>query len=111
MREMYRQGDVLLVPIEKLPEGAKKVRRGRRGLVLAEGEATGHAHAIVDEGASLYELVDASDVEEMRQRFLRVDQEVAVVHEEHGTVTPAPGDYEVRIQREYHPEKIRQVAD
>ena len=111
MRKPYRQGDVFLVPIDALPEGVKKLDRGERGVVLAEGEVTGHAHVIVDDGASLYELVDDGDVEEMRQRFLLVDQEVAVVHEEHGTVRPSPGAYEVRIQREYSPEEIRTVED
>lgn len=107
----YRQGDVLIIPVAELPEGTKRMRRGKRGVVLAEGEVTGHAHAILDRGASLYELVTADDVDEMRRRFLLVEQEVAVTHEEHGTVTLPPGSYEIRIQREYSPEEIRQVQD
>ena len=51
-RGLIRQGDLLLVPIAGLPEGADRVRSGR--LVLAEGEATGHAHVVDDERASLH---------------------------------------------------------
>ena len=47
---MYRQGDVLLAPIPALPVDAVSVpRKGR--IVLAEGEATGHAHAIAEPDA------------------------------------------------------------
>ncbi len=51
-RGLIRQGDLLLVPIAELPERVELVRRGR--LVLAEGEATGHAHVVDDERASLH---------------------------------------------------------
>ena len=51
-RGLIRQGDLLLVPVAGLPEGADRVRSGR--LVLAEGEATGHAHVVDDERASLH---------------------------------------------------------
>ena len=46
---MFRQGDVLLVPVrpERLPGHARPLPRDARGrLVLALGEATGHAHAV-----------------------------------------------------------------
>ena len=42
---------------------------------------------------------------------LRLPEGVEVVHEEHGTVILAPGDYRVTIQREYSPEAIRNVID
>ena len=45
-----RQGDVLLVAVEAVPDDAvEQPRQGR--LVLAEGEATGHAHAIAERDA------------------------------------------------------------
>ena len=56
-RGLLRQGDVLLVPVEGLPQGSEsrqqKVERVGGRLVLAEGEATGHAHAIEGPGAQL----------------------------------------------------------
>lgn len=111
--EIYRQGDVLLIPVSAVPDGVNKVRRDRkRGIVLAEGEATGHAHKILDRGASLYELIAPGDVEEMRRRFLHVESEVvALVHDEHATIHVPSGDYEVIGQVEYQPEALRRVAD
>lgn len=46
---MFRQGDIPLVPVpgERLPEHARPLPRDAQGrLVLALGEATGHAHAV-----------------------------------------------------------------
>ena len=51
-RGLIRQGDLLLVPVEGLDPDARRFRSGR--LVLAEGEATGHAHVVDDEHASLH---------------------------------------------------------
>lgn len=111
MNQHYRQGDILLIPIQAIPEQAKKARRKNGRLVLAEGEATGHAHAVLDRTATLYELFSPGDVAELRQRFLNVTAEVALVHDEHATIQLPPGEYEVRRQREYSPERIRQAED
>ena len=104
---MARQGDVLIVSVDTIPDGAKKVRRDRGRIVLAYGEVTGHAHAISDRRA---ELLSHRDLED---RFLRVLAEggVDLVHEEHAIITIPRGDYLVRRQVEYTPAAIRQVAD
>jgi hypothetical protein len=53
------QGDVFIVSAS-IPKGAKKVKKTKRGYVLAEGEATGHCHAVTEEiemyekGGTLY---------------------------------------------------------
>lgn len=94
---MYRQGDVLIRPVEKMPRGLKPVPRDNGRVILAYGEVTGHAHAILEEDVQLL----AADVEELEQAFLRVESECAVVHDEHDTITLPPGDYEVTRQREY----------
>src|SRR3954451_25239990 len=49
---LIRQGDLLLVPVDALPERTWNGSNGRR-IVLAEGEATGHAHVIDDVRAEL----------------------------------------------------------
>ena len=49
---MVRQGDVLLVPVDAIPEAAKPVARDHGRVVLAYGEATGHAHAISSAAAT-----------------------------------------------------------
>lgn len=103
---MFRQGDVLIIPVEQVPDGATPIARERGRLVLAHGEATGHAHVVEGPAEFL-----SSDVEEMERRFLRAESDVLVVHDEHVSVALPPGDYEVRGQREYSPEEIRRVAD
>ncbi|MGH8907319.1 MAG: hypothetical protein ACRD0K_12525 [Egibacteraceae bacterium] len=110
MEQQYRQGDVLIVATRQLPAGLVPAPRDRGRIVLAEGEATGHAHAIAERGAILYE----GDGEE---RFLEVETAVALRHEEHGAITLPPGTYRVIRQREYTPRpsggdaRWRYVAD
>jgi len=95
--QYYRQGDVALIPTTAIPEGAKPVERDGGRIVLAYGEVTGHAHAILDRGAELLATADTED------RFLSImaSSGVALVHEEHATITLPPGNYVVRRQREY----------
>jgi hypothetical protein len=101
-----RQGDILLVPVEKLPDGLKEVPREDGKIVLAEGEATGHLHMIEAPEATFF----AKDLGSPEDRYLVVAEAeaitaeaagVALTHPEHDTVTLEPGAYEVRRQREY----------
>lgn len=46
------------------------------------------------------------------RRFIEVDEEVGLLeHDEHETIQVGKGFYEVIIQREYTPERIRRVED
>jgi len=101
-----RQGDVFLESIAVLPSGLTPVPRVAGRLILAEGEATGHHHAIAEREAEL--LVD----DKAQQVYLRIMAASAhLVHEEHGTITVEPGTYKVTRQREYSPETLRNVRD
>jgi len=105
--KMYRQGDVLIVAVDELPADATELARDKRGVVLAEGEVTGHAHRIPSRHANLYRS-------ESDARFLRVmgPAPVALQHEEHTAIEISPGNYRVSIHREYQPGELpRQVAD
>jgi hypothetical protein len=105
--KLYRQGDVLLRRTHSKAKGKPVARDDRGRIVLAEGEVTGHAHAIADREA---ELLHDADTE---RRFLEVLAEggVDLLHEEHRTMTLPKGTYEVVIQREYAPEAPRNVVD
>ena len=100
---IYRQGDVLLVPVEVAPDGKKvKARRGR--LILALGEVTGHHHSVA--------VADAEMVEAAEKVYLSIMRETTLDHQEHASITLAPGTYEVVRQREYQPRELpRRVAD
>lgn len=122
---LIRQGDVLLIPVDPdVVEGAAPGSRrvldridGR--LVLAEGEATGHAHAIVDGHVRLEEQEFGELREVWRNRWawsgsrtvLIVEGSPATLqHEEHGHLAVPPGGYLVRRQREYVPRAGREAG-
>ena len=101
---MFRQGDVLLIPVAAIPPRAKAVEAEGGRIVLAYGEATGHAHAIAAPGARLFS--------EGTNRFLEVSAGGATLaHEEHAAIPLPAGAYRVILQREYSPEENRPVAD
>lgn len=99
-REIFRQGDILF---EKLSKGTDvKLVEGRAKLtsrVIAEGEATGHAHRVTGK-ADLY-----GRAWEPGPSMLVATEEVDVVHDEHATVKLGPGTYRITRQREYDPER------
>ena len=104
---MWRQGDVLIVPANKLPAKLEPIERENGRVVLAHGELTGHAHAIADKRATLFRDPKLNAV------FLNVsgDASVTLDHDEHDTISLPPGNYQVIRQVEYTPEALRQVAD
>jgi hypothetical protein len=115
---MFRQGDVLIIPLTPVnPEwphvvGLRPVPRDEGRVVLAYGEVTGHAHAILDAEVELWET-EGRETAAAADRFLRVGSAGAtVVHEEHGEIKLPPGDYAVRLQTTFDPtndeEQLRQ---
>ena len=104
--ETIRQGDVLLIKCNEPVDlsKAQQVKPSQGFHILAEGEATGHAHRVAQAMVMLW-AVDAAT------RFLEVQGKTQVQHEEHGKLDLDPGFYQVVRQREYSPERIRNVAD
>ena len=80
---MIRQGDVLLELVSAIPSDATKIPLDKsRGLVLAEGEATGHAHRIPRRYASGKAAAYRTETD---ARYMRVTAPVPLRHEEHKT--------------------------
>ena len=105
----YRQGDVLLLEMDHqlllpidVPAAEEDSRRGGV-LVLARGEATGHAHVVAD---PLAQVLRADG-----HRLVVLPNEALVVHEEHAALRLPAATYEVRIQREYSESENINVAD
>jgi hypothetical protein len=100
IKGQHRHGDVALNPVSA--EDREPLERGR--IVLALGEATGHAHVLT--GDVVMWSVEG-------QRYVKVGaQGATLTHEEHGVQTVAPGTYEVIIQREWSLEgEWQQVID
>jgi hypothetical protein len=111
---LIRQGDVLLVPVGSVPGGQGEMVSGRRAErhVLAEGEATGHAHVVSGSGLELVEWERPRRwAAPERRRYLVVEAEATLVHQEHLPLVVPAGVYEVRRQREYRPQRAVWVAD
>ncbi|GAA1992307.1 hypothetical protein GCM10009838_65050 [Catenulispora subtropica] len=98
------------VPEEMRASGPKR-RAPREPMVLALGESTGHAHAVLashDDG-DFYPAPTESE-----PAFLFLPRGGKVVHEEHGTIPLPEGWFRVVRQREYEPAALRSfrvVAD
>lgn len=108
--ELKRQGDVLFIRRNKLPAGDAKKREDG---AVAYGEVTGHSHRLADiETAEVLEIGGGVFVRVADDGVsIEGDPGATFVHEEHGPISLAPGNYEIRIQREYSPEAIRNVVD
>ncbi|MFJ4776560.1 hypothetical protein [Streptomyces sp. NPDC088762] len=108
---MYRQGDVLIAPIDeselppRVEDAPGEPRDGRGRMVLALGEVTGHAHAVLGPGRLLREPGTFGPL------LLHLPDGGRVVHEEHAAIPLPKGWYRVVRQREYVPGSVRLVAD
>lgn len=102
MNKFYRQGDIGILEINDIPNEAQKVNV-KGDIILAGGEVTGHAHRIVNKNISMYLLNNL--------RYLKILDTVKLLHEEHAEITLPIGNYQIIRQREYTPEKIRNVTD
>jgi hypothetical protein len=102
--KQIRQGDVLVTPIATIPASAKPTKAKRR-VVLAEGEVTGHMHAIDFKASQMHVFTDGPEL------YLRVKTPVVLTHQEHAPVTIEPGDYMVKRQVEVWLDEVRKVAD
>lgn len=114
---IYRQGDVMLIRVDSIPDTATDQTPDDR-IVLAYGEVTGHAHAVYPEVM----VIDGAPVKKLpakiwdagAERFLQVLEKTALKHEEHSAIELEPGAYKVIRQREYTDETERMerlVAD
>lgn len=103
----FRQGDVLLVKIEALPEGLTDITPKKGRVVLQHGEATGHAHAFYDERVQVF----ARDAKAARPEYLRVVKTARLKHEEHSPASLSPGLYRLPTQVEHTDEDEPRVVE
>ena len=103
----YQQGDVIIERISSIPSSAEvKKPNHSRGIVLADGEISGHLHLIED--------VDTVTMfEDGNQKYLKIDEPTSISHDEHKTIGLAEGEYVIRIVQEYDhfAEEAREVRD
>ncbi len=123
INQTARQGDVVLVRIDKLPEGLIASERDKHGrIVLAHGERSGHGHAIRDKSVCSFRLAttgeDPSGVSGGVDYIEVGGSGATLAHEytsgqkaEHDAIDLPPGVYKVALQREYTPLAIVRAQD
>jgi hypothetical protein len=98
--KMFRQGDVLLREVTKLPNGLVEKNK-----ILAYGEATGHHHRFESVQVQVFK-------DDNGKQFVEVKEPSKLVHEEHAELEIPKGTYVVVTQREFDViQGIRQVID
>jgi hypothetical protein len=104
---IFRQGDILLIRDDAAQAGAV-IDRDNGRVVLAYGEATGHAHAFDVAHVTMFQPKAKA-----RDRVLKVVGNVAYLkHDEHSPIEIPPGTYRVVRQREWSDDQEpRIVAD
>src|SRR5438105_671155 len=107
MTRQYRQGDVLLCPVDEIPPAAIPVPSEGDRVIVALGELTGHAHAFAGRAVRFFREAGTG-----RSFFEIGEAGAALVHEEHDPIQVPQGHYELSRQREYTPKRRpRYVAD
>ena len=93
--DFVQQGDVLIKKINKLPEGLEKIKTKNNLWIIAEGETTGHYHAIAEKEAIVYEKEG--------KKYILTEEGFTITHQEHEKIKVEPGLYEIGIVQEYDP--------
>ena len=116
-----QQGDVILLKVSEeefnnSDQIKHKIDAHKTRAVLAEGEATGHYHAVYMEDMldnAGITLCKNSEYDRQNRGIVVTGAPVELKHEEHDTITLEPGFYLQRIVKEYdHISGItRRVAD
>jgi hypothetical protein len=114
MTQLYAQGDLLIEQVAAVtPSGIVVAAAPDGATVLAEGEATGHRHAIRDRVTMFRDDSLARDIPGgLYVGHIRVDGPSArLEHNEHAAITLPRGTYRVRRQRELEPRDARIIVD
>jgi hypothetical protein len=106
---IQRQGDVLIRPAADVKA---KTAVPATGTPVVIGENGGNTHAVYAADGDVFCDVSASSVRDLRVAVLTVPEGSTAYlgHPEHGYQGIAPGNYEIRRQRE-QAEEMRIVAD
>ncbi|MCR4284976.1 MAG: hypothetical protein NUV97_02930 [archaeon] len=109
MIKQFYQGDVPILKGIKAPEGLEFKPLSEKGLIVMEGEMSGHHHRVqVKDRANLKDISFAQDE---NGYYLKVGSEAILTHPEHDTITLPQGIYFFGSQWEYNEIEDRKVID
>lgn len=95
-----RQGDVLLVSIDNIPQATPQPKQATT--VLAFGVAMQNSHSITSTDVTVLKGEDT---------YLEATNTLTLAHREHDHLTVPPGQYFLPQQVEYTPQELRNVQD
>lgn len=97
----------MFVKADEIPKNAKP----KKDNIVVTGEATGHAHRLVN-GTILQTVEEIpATFEKETKMWIKASKGAKVIHEEHAPIELEIGFYVVVRQREYDEEKERLVMD
>ncbi len=114
MNDMFAQGDLLIERVADVePSGTIVAPDAAGATVLAEGEFSGHRHAIFDRVTMFRDDALAREIPAgLYVGHLKVAGGTATIHhQEHAPISLAEGTYRVRRQRELEPKDAVLVSD
>lgn len=111
--KMAAQGDFIIIRINDIPADVEAFSPEGDKFVIAHSE-TGHNHVMERTNVKAYKQTGTQD-RDLYKLFLTVEAPTQIDHlrsfDTHESILVAPGNYEVRRQREYTPEGYRRAAD
>ena len=114
MNEMFAQGDLLIERVADIePSGTLLPPDATGACVLADGEFTGHRHAIYDRVTMFRDDALGRDIPAaLYVGHVKVEGGSALIHhQEHAPIALTQGTYRVRRQREIEPGDVVVVSD
>ena len=109
MQKTIRQGDVVLIEVDSIPEGAVEIQPTKENkIILAFGEVTGHHHRFEDvtEDNPTVKMWAVGMV-----KYIEVMTPIMLKHEEHKALNVLPGIYKLPMQVQYSPKELQRVLD
>jgi hypothetical protein len=108
-----RQGDVLIVAVDEIPENAKKIGKVKKSL-LVRGEGRNHGHFVTTDDEDGVMLMEAPENDKNIVNYLDVEEEanVAIEHllidtgvftNEHNPIKIPANKYAIIQQQEFEP--------
>lgn len=115
--DVFFQGDLAFMKMPggfAVPDGFVPAKQEAKGVVMAYGETSGHAHAFreTDAVSAYYNPQSPANDNGYDEMYVVVDRPTVLFHEEHDPILVPPGIWKKWNQKEYtFEDEYRVVAD